>query len=92
MTPPQSIADKLSEAQKRAVILADENFRTAKEIGANGRTLQTICWFWPKGADPCSPCEHLAERDVDDNPLRYIYRLTPLGLSVRNLLQEQVKP
>lgn len=82
------IAGLLSEAQRRALIGCDEHeWRNAKTIGAAGSTLSALCWYWPKGADPISPCLCLLSRDYEDAPLRYIYRLTPLGQQVKDHLQ-----
>lgn len=88
MTDPTTLARGLSEGQRLAILACDEReWRNAKAIGATGGTLRSLCWFWPKGANPISPCISLLTRDYEDAPLRYIYRLTPLGLAVRAHLQ-----
>ena len=78
------IAGALSPKQRAALFAAEEHrWQNAKEIGAHGSVLCSLCWFWPKGADPISPCSCLLSRDYEDAPLRYIYRLTPLGLKIK---------
>ena len=86
MNQAEVIAASLTIAQVAALHSCDDRWRNAKEIGARGPTLTSLCWFWPKGADPISPCACLLSRDYEDAPLRYIYRLTDTGKRVRSLL------
>lgn len=84
------IAGGLSDKQRIALASASEEWRYQRQIGSHGSTLRSLCWFWPKGADPISPCVCMLSRDIHTDPLRYTYRLTPLGLSVcAHLLSEQ---
>lgn len=82
------VAKGLSKTQAAAMLGSNDRWQNAKEIGAaGGSTLRSLCWYWPKGADPISPCVCLMDRDYEDMPLRYIYRLNAFGLRVRAHLQ-----
>lgn len=81
------LAGQLSLSQQKALLAADTAWRSAKEIGASGASLRSLCWVWPKGANPVSPPVCLLSRDYQDSPLRYIYRLTGLGYDVRDHLR-----
>jgi hypothetical protein len=89
MTNPDvaEVAGALSDRQKEALLACDaRDWRTAKEAGIPMLTLVSLCWFWPNGTTIISPCISLLTRDYQDSPLRYIYRLTPLGIRVRQYL------
>ena len=97
MTPPNTprkdevreIADGLTRAQREALLSAQpDRWMNSKEIGATGATLSSLCWHWPKGADPISPCISFFSRDYEDRPLRYCYRLSTFGLEIRAYLKE----
>jgi hypothetical protein len=81
------LAGQLSKAQQRALLAADTVWLSAKEMGASGSSLRSLCWVWPKGASYTSPPVCLLSRDYQDTPLRYIYRLTGLGCDVRAALR-----
>ncbi len=81
------IVKSLTKAQRDTVLKCQDEWLTAREIGANGSTLSSLC------SPPLTPdllmLSSLLNRDYMDSPLRYIYRLSPLGLAVRAALLEQ---
>lgn len=80
-SPPEAVelVKRLTTKQRAALISATGSWASAFKLGAAGVTLRSLCWWWPKGADPISPCQCFLERDIAESPFRYEYRLTRLG-------------
>lgn len=90
MQTDAEVAAKLTGKQKAALLAASDRWQTAKEIGARGQTLNSLC-FLPLRDDLTVP-PSLMRRDYMDGPLRYIYRLSADGLRVaQHLKQENAK-
>lgn len=81
------VAKGLTGAQKRALLACRDTWLNAKEIGEAGSALSALCWYWPKNVSQTSPCMRLLSRDYQDRPLRYIYKLAPDGIAVRDFLR-----
>lgn len=86
MQDVEKIARGLTAARKSALkaMLPGKGFMTAREIGASAQALNGLMDATRKGIEPATT---LVERGYVDWPrLAYAYRLTPLGLAVRNHL------
>lgn len=87
------LAAKLSTKQKEALLASEPGkWQSSKEIGVSGNTLRSLAWWWPKGSDPISPCICLYQRDYQDSPLQYIYRLTDRGVLMRDQVRAHTLP